>query len=74
MDFDILEIRPVDYAPNKTIPAYFLAAQDDSLVPVSHSIDIYNIYKGPKEFMLVEGHHNSIRSDLISNKIGLWFA
>jgi hypothetical protein len=73
MNFDILNIRPVDHAPSKHSPAYFLAAKDDSLVPIKHSISIYNIYKGEKEFTLVEGHHNSVRSDLISNKIGLFF-
>ena len=67
--FDIFDINPHVNAKNFDIPAYFLAAKDDSMIPLQHVRHIYANYTGKKQFALVEGDHNSIRSEIVINTI-----
>ena len=44
------------------------------LVPISHSRNLYEEYGGTKTFTLVEGDHNSTRSDLVYNTVANFLA
>jgi len=73
-NFDIKDIVPIKRAWNFKIPCHFIAGKNDSLIPISHSEAIYNEYGGTKRFTLVEGDHNSCRSDLVYNAVANFLA
>ena len=43
------------------IPALFVAGEHDDFVAPHHSKQIYKLYAGDKNLVLVEGDHNSAR-------------
>eukprot|EP00451_Oxyrrhis_marina_P039519 CAMPEP_0204392434 /NCGR_PEP_ID=MMETSP0469-20131031/61757_1 /ASSEMBLY_ACC=CAM_ASM_000384 /TAXON_ID=2969 /ORGANISM="Oxyrrhis marina" /LENGTH=309 /DNA_ID=CAMNT_0051386411 /DNA_START=130 /DNA_END=1059 /DNA_ORIENTATION=- len=59
--FDIMELKPIQYAATTFVPALFTAARDDKFVLPHHAQRIYQAYGGCKRFELVEGDHNSLR-------------
>ena len=36
-------------------------------------MEVYKAYAGKKDFALLEGHHNSVRSIFLHNKVGQFF-
>ena len=56
---DLNTLKPVEYAPNCKMPAMFIHACDDELIPMDHTEKNQNAYGGPKEVSFCEGDHNS---------------
>lgn len=59
--FDIHDLAPIDKADRCFIPALFVAAKEDSFIPITHSQAIYDVYMGDKNIILVDGDHSSPR-------------
>jgi pimeloyl-ACP methyl ester carboxylesterase len=59
--FDIMELKPIQFAATTFVPALFMAAKDDKFVLPHHAHQIYEAYGGKKRFEFVEGDHNSYR-------------
>ena len=49
-------------------------AKEDELIPVDHSIAIFEVYEGEKSLVICEGTHNSGRQKHILEKIGKFFS
>ena len=71
--FDLFLIKPVESARSVFTKAFFMAAKYDTLVPARHTMEVYKAYGGKKDFALLEGHHNSVRSIFLHNKVGKFF-
>jgi fermentation-respiration switch protein FrsA (DUF1100 family) len=62
--YDISLLKPIDSAYKiKDIPAVFIVGKDDKLVLPGRVKEIYDIYKGPKYYHLVNGEHQNARSE-----------
>lgn len=73
--FDIFELSPIKNNVGKSyIPAYFISAKDDELIPPSHAKDLSDAYVGlDKPYKLVEGTHNSTREPFVQDSIIFFF-
>lgn len=72
--FDILELNPLKNNVSKSfIPAFFIAAKDDELIPPTHSQKLHESFMGDKSFKLIEGTHNSARPQFIIDSIVIFF-
>ena len=72
-DVDIDKLRPIDYAEKTQTPGFFVHAMNDELIPLDHSIKLYEKYAGVKSINVVEGGHNSVRQKHILDKISKFF-
>jgi len=43
----------------RTFPLLVVHSADDELVPYSLSETIFNVYRGPKQFLRISGSHNA---------------
>ncbi len=71
---DINKLNPISYAPKIKIPAFFIHAMDDELIPLDHSLAIFEVYAGEKSLNICEGTHNSGRQKHIQEKVGKFFS
>ena len=61
-NFDIDSLNPIKHAPTTKIPAIFAAAEGDTFVLPSHSLQLYESYGGlKKKHIIFAGDHNSPR-------------
>ncbi len=72
--FDVESLSPIAGAAASKVPAMFVHATNDTLIPVKHSKEIYDIYGGKKELVNFIGHpannaHNGPRPKEVSEKI-----
>jgi len=68
---DIYKLTPINYSNKTTTPAFFLHAMNDELIPLEHTLKIFEIYGGTKKSLNVcEGTHNTQRPKHIVEKIG----
>ena len=58
---DLNTLKPVEHAPKCKMPALFIHACDDELIPMDHTEKNQSAYGGPKEVSFCEGDHNSER-------------
>mmetsp|Transcript_45293 Transcript_45293/g.98484 ORF Transcript_45293/g.98484 Transcript_45293/m.98484 type:complete len:397 (+) Transcript_45293:40-1230(+) len=65
-DFDIDHLVPLNHAKRSTVPALFMHATGDTLIPHKHSQLLSDAYFGEREFMTVDGDHNSPRSESVN--------
>ena len=72
-NFDILEIEPFLFAKNCSAPAYFCHAKEDTLINVHHCNDLYNVYPGDKNIVLLKGNHNTPRNNDFKNSGAIFF-
>lgn len=70
---DINKLVPSVYAPKTTAPAFFIHAMNDELIPLEHSLSIFEVYGGEKSLNICEGTHNSARQKHIQEKVGKFF-
>ena len=70
---DINKLAPLVYAPQSKIPAFFIHAMNDELIPLDHSLSIFEVYGGEKSLNICEGTHNSARQKHIQEKVGKFF-
>lgn len=71
MEFD--ELNPIEKAPLATVPAIFIHAMNDKLIPLQHTLDLYEKYGGKKILNIVEGDHNTYRQRHVHNKVANFF-
>ena len=71
--FDLEEIEPKNYAKKCFIPAFFCHAENDSFVGINHCKDLYNCYAGDKNFVFVNGNHNSTRPRFFRDSAAIFF-
>ena len=67
LDWDTLQ--PAKQAPNCKIPALFIRASMDTLIPLEHSKEVHEAYGGEKNMIICEGDHNSERPNDVLKKI-----
>ncbi len=67
--FNIKDIQPIAYASTSFSPALFIAAEDDNVIPPDHSRQVYDLYAGDKNFLLVDGDHNAQRPPFLYHTI-----
>jgi pimeloyl-ACP methyl ester carboxylesterase len=70
---DINKLVPKVYAPKTKVPAFFIHAMNDELIPLDHSISIFEEFGGEKSLNICEGTHNSARQKHIQEKVGKFF-
>lgn len=70
---DIYKLTPITYASKTTTPAFFLHAMNDELIPLEHTLNMFEVYGGDKSLNVCEGTHNSTRLKHIMDKIGKFF-
>ena len=71
---DINLLKPIEAAKKTYQPVMFIHANNDELINYQHSIDLYEVYKGPKFIRCLEkGGHNTRRPDIIIKQIGEFF-
>ena len=67
-DFDFNDIRPIDYAASMNIPGFFIHAMNDELIPLEHTMKLFDKYSGNKSLNVVDGGHNSVRQKHVIEK------
>jgi len=72
-DFDIEDLVPIEHASRSSIPAIFLHGRQDSFIQPGHSQQLYQAYNGDKEFITVDGDHNSERNEQVVQHVVNFF-
>lgn len=73
-NFDILDLNPLKNNVSQSfIPAYFISAKDDELIPPHHAEKLHEKYMGDKTYKLIDGTHNSHRPEYIIDSIIIFF-
>eukprot|EP00969_Alexandrium_andersonii_P335510 14828339-Alexandrium_andersonii.AAC.1 len=57
----MFELAPIQHVASSYSPALFTAAYNDSFIKPHHAKDLHEAYVGDKNFVMVEGDHNSAR-------------
>jgi dipeptidyl aminopeptidase/acylaminoacyl peptidase len=73
-ELDIYKLQPLLFAGKTTTPGFFVHAMNDELIPLEHSLNIFEVYAGEKSLNVCEGTHNSNRQKHIIEKIGKFFS
>lgn len=71
--FDIFELAPIQHVKNSFIPALFTAAYNDTFIRPHHAKELHEAYAGDKNFVMVEGDHNSARSKFFMDSVAIFF-
>merc|ERR1712184_185112 len=71
--FDIYNLVPIEHVANSFIPALFAAAYNDSFIRPHHAKELHEAYAGDKNFVMVEGDHNSARSKFFMDSVAIFF-
>ena len=67
--FDIENLRPIDYASLCTAAAFFIHAMKDELIPLEHTLKIYEQYAGEKVLNVCGGGHHTKRDKELLEKV-----
>jgi len=71
--FDIFELAPIKHVSTSFIPALFAAAYNDTFIRPHHAEELYEAFAGDKNFVMVEGDHNSARSKFFMDSVAIFF-
>eukprot|EP00929_Paragymnodinium_shiwhaense_P002116 TRINITY_DN102307_c0_g1_i1.p1 TRINITY_DN102307_c0_g1~~TRINITY_DN102307_c0_g1_i1.p1 ORF type:complete len:421 (+),score=52.17 TRINITY_DN102307_c0_g1_i1:82-1263(+) len=71
--FDINDLVPIEHVGNAFIPALFAAAYNDTFIRPHHAKELHEAYAGDKNFVMVEGDHNSARSKFFMDSVAIFF-
>jgi len=72
-NFDIYDLVPIQHVTNSYTPALFAAAYNDSFIRPHHAKELHEAYAGDKNFVMVEGDHNSARSKFFMDSVAIFF-
>jgi len=61
-NFDVDDVVPLEHAKRCYVPAIFMHGSKDTFISPKHSRQIYDAYLGDKEYLTIDGDHNSERS------------
>ncbi|CAE8669900.1 unnamed protein product [Polarella glacialis] len=70
--FDIDCLEATHHVSQSFSPALFIAAKDDDVTAPHHAQRLFEAYRGEKEFELIEGNHQSARSEAVRRKAALF--
>ena len=70
---DIYKIKPIDCVKECYVPVMFIHALNDEMVPIQHSLDLFEVYPGEKIIKTCDGGHNSNRPKILLADVGLFF-
>ena len=73
-ELDIYKLQPLLFADKTATPGFFVHAMNDELIPLEHSLNLFEVYAGEKSLNVCEGTHNSNRQRHIIEKIGKFFS
>jgi len=71
--FDINDLVPMNHVKSGFIPAFFVAGRQDTFIDPHHAKDLYEKYAGDKNFIVVDGDHNSPRPQFLLDSIAIFF-
>lgn len=71
--FNIDDIDTEKYCKKCFVPAFFCHGKDDTFVRLHHSMDLFKVYPGEKDILIVEGDHNDIRPNELNEKSAEFF-
>lgn len=71
--FDIYDLVPIQHVSESYIPALFTAAYNDSFIRPHHAKELHDAYAGDKNFVMVEGDHNSARCKFFMDSVAIFF-
>lgn len=71
--FDLDGLQPIEHCRRSYAPALFIAAKDDCFIRPHHCREMHDVYPGDKNFILVEGNHNSPRPTFLQDSISIFF-
>ena len=71
--FNIDDINTENFCKKCFVPAFFCHGKDDTFVGMHHCNDLYKIYPGEKDIMIVEGDHNDFRPNELNEKASEFF-
>ena len=60
--FDIRDLSAIREVPRCRLPALFVCAKMDDFIGTHHTQALHDAYGGPKEIIVAEGDHNTLRS------------
>ena len=60
--FDIRDLSAITEVPKCTLPALFICAKKDDFIGTHHSQSLHDAYGGPKQIIVADGDHNTLRS------------
>lgn len=60
--FDIRDLSAIREVPRCRLPALFVCAKMDDFIGTHHTQALHDAYGGPKEIIIAEGDHNTLRS------------
>ena len=72
-NFDIDDLKPILFCSKTFAPAFFIHALADELIPLDHTLQLYEVYAGVKSINIVEGGHNSSRQLHIIRTVAKFF-
>lgn len=72
-DFDIYKLNPIKCCQNIKSPGFFIHAMNDELIPLDHTLSLFEKYSGEKSLNICEGSHNTTRQRHILEKVGDFF-
>lgn len=74
VDMDIDDVCPINEVKKEgNVPAFFIHAMKDKLIPLQHTLNLYEAYTGQKVLNIVEGDHNSSRQRHVLKKVSNFF-
>lgn len=59
--FDIELLEPINHVEKMSVPALFATGDSDDFILPTHTKQLHELYKGPKELVVFDGGHNSKR-------------
>lgn len=72
--FNIKHLSPIAHAPHSFIPALFVAGRNDDFIAPRHSQQIFDVYAGDKNIIIVDGDHNSIRPKFLFDSASIFLS
>eukprot|EP00742_Colponemidia_sp_Colp-10_P004152 GILJ01004430.1.p1 GENE.GILJ01004430.1~~GILJ01004430.1.p1 ORF type:complete len:574 (-),score=97.44 GILJ01004430.1:391-2049(-) len=71
--FDINKLNPLEHVDRCFIPALFASADKDDFIRPHHAKDLFERYAGDKNYVSVEGDHNSMRPQFFLDSVSIFF-
>eukprot|EP00903_Cladosiphon_okamuranus_P008877 g8499.t1 len=68
-NFNVRDLCPIKHADRTFIPALFVAGKSDDFIQPHHSKQICDAYAGDKNFITVDGDHNSPRPGFLFDSV-----
>lgn len=72
-DFNIQDLVPKNHVDSTYIPALFTAAYNDTFIRPHHAKELHELYAGDKNFVMIEGDHNSPRCRFFMDSVAIFF-